>query len=237
MNITKIIFTTLLTMSELSAMQQDLFDAAKSGNFELTQQLIEQRADINAQDPDDLTPLMYAASYGHMRIAELLIEHNAPVNPQDTDTDVWTPLMEAASSGHTDIAELLIKKQANVNAQEHYGWTPLMSAVLKDHTNMVRAILHARADLYVQNEAKDTARAIAYDYNKTEIIKMIEQESCRRLQEEVQLRTTAQTLCAIRTHEPSSILSLIPNELLFLILGHISPYGFERLLPQNHDQK
>jgi ankyrin repeat protein len=202
MNVPKIILTMLLATSALCATEQRLISAVRLGNLELTQQLIEQDADVNAQD------LM-----------------------------CWTTLMHAALNGNTCVAKLLIACQANVNIQNPDGYMPLMIAAMEGRSGTVRALLDAKADLSLQNCSGETALEVAQRYNRIEITKIIAQESRLRLQEEVaQLRTTAHTLCAIGSYE-DTILSVIPNELLFLILGHISPDGFERLLPQNHDQK
>lgn len=193
------ILTTLFATSALCAMQQEFFDAVKSGNLELIQRLIEQHADVNAQNTDARTPLIHVACYGH-----------------------------------THIAQLLIASQADVNAQSHCGWTPLSRAVYHRYADMVRALLHARSDLTLKTTSGYTALQIAQNGHRPEITQMIEQEA-RILNEGAQLRTTALALCAIRAHESTSILSVIPNELLFLILEQMAPEGCKRLLKQDQE--
>jgi ankyrin repeat protein len=109
-----------------------------------------------------------------------------------------------------------------------------MRVVNSDCKDMVRFLLYARADLTLKTRFGDTALDLAQMYNLTEIAQMIEQEA-RVREETARLRKTAQTLCAIRAHEPTSIWCVIPNELLFLMLEYMAPDGFKRLLKQDQE--
>jgi ankyrin repeat protein len=236
MNITKIILTSLLAISVLCAMKQDmeqeLLDAVRSRNLECAQLLINQQANVNAQNQYNFTPIMCAAYNGYTDMVQFFIDNRADVDAQSSPGE--TPLAYAARDGYTDIVKLLIDNQTNVNAQTEFGWTPLMRAARDGYTDIARALLHARADLSLKTISGDTAPDLAIRYNKIEIIKMIQQEP--RVREETdKLRETALVLCAIRTHEPSSILSAMPNELLFLTLEHMAPDGLKRLLKQDQE--
>jgi replicative DNA helicase len=230
MNTKKALLTVLLSTSALYAMEQQLPDALRSGNLGLAQQLIEQRADVNVSGRYNYTPLMLAVLYGDTRMAGLLIDNQANVNAQRHNSNE-TPLMLALHGDNEAIVKLLLAAQADINAKDNDSRTPLMEAARGHYAGIVRILLDAKSDLFLQDKRGKTALEIAQTYNRTEIAQMIQQESIMR-EEIPQLIVAAQTLCAIRTHEPSSILSLIPNELLFLILGHISPDGFQRLLSQ-----
>ena len=50
---------------------------------QVAEYLIEQGADVNAQDKGGLIPLHNASSYGHVDIASLLINNNSLVNATD----------------------------------------------------------------------------------------------------------------------------------------------------------
>jgi hypothetical protein len=216
-------------------MGQELLDAVRSRNLECAQLLINQQANVNAQNQYNFTPLMCAAYNGYTDMVQFLIDNRADVDAQSIPGE--TPLAYAARDGYTDIVKLLIDNQTNVNVQTEFGWTSLMRAVFYGHTDVVKVLLAAQADLYMQTKQGVTALDLAQRYNLTEIIKIIGQElERRRLEEEeetAQFRTTALVLCAIRTHEPSSVWCVIPNELLFLILEQIVPDGYKRLLKQN----
>ncbi len=80
--------------------------AAGYNNLEVAEFLLENGADVNAQDKGGLIPLHNASSYGHLDIAALLIRHSTVVNA----TDKWgfTPLHEAAQKGRTQLCALLV---------------------------------------------------------------------------------------------------------------------------------
>ena len=82
------------------------FRLAGYNNLEVVDYLLQNGANVNAQDKGGLIPLHNASSYGHLEIAALLIKHNTNVNA----TDKWgfTPLHEAAEKARTHICSLLV---------------------------------------------------------------------------------------------------------------------------------
>ena len=89
--------------------------AAGYNNLEVAEYLLENSADVNAQDKGGLIPLHNASSYGHLDIAALLIRFSTVVNA----TDKWgfTPLHEAAQKGRTQLCALLVSSIFNVQCQ------------------------------------------------------------------------------------------------------------------------
>ena len=94
-----------------------LHRAAQKGHKEITELLIANGADVNAEEEDGWTPLHYAALNGHKEIAELLIAKGADVNAKDVDG--VTPLDVAIND---DVAEIetadLLRKQGNKTGEE-----------------------------------------------------------------------------------------------------------------------
>lgn len=80
--------------------------SAGYNNLEVAEFLLEQGADVNAQDKGGLIPLHNASSYGHLDLAALLIKHKTTVNA--TDNWGFTPLHEAAQKGRTQLSALLV---------------------------------------------------------------------------------------------------------------------------------
>ena len=97
--------TGVPTQVSINELNSKLFDGVKTGNANTVLKLLQQGADVNAQDIDGLTPLSLAAGNGHTEVAQLLIQNHADVNAKDNYGE--TPLIWAASSGHTEVAELL----------------------------------------------------------------------------------------------------------------------------------
>lgn len=104
--------------------------AAGYNNFEVAEYLLENGADVNAQDKGGLIPLHNASSYGHLDIAALLIKHNTVVNA----TDKWgfTPLHEAAQKGRTQLCALLLAHGADPYMKNQELQTPIELANADD---------------------------------------------------------------------------------------------------------
>ena len=109
--------------------------AAGYNNVEVAEFLLENGADVNAQDKGGLIPLHNASSYGHVDIAALLIKFNTCVNAVDR----WgfTPLHEAAQKGRTQLCALLLAHGADPSMKNQEGQTPLDLATADD----VRALI------------------------------------------------------------------------------------------------
>ena len=104
--------------------------AAGYNNLEVAEFLLENGADVNAQDKGGLIPLHNASSYGHLDIAALLIRYSTVVNA----TDKWgfTPLHEAAQKGRTQLCALLLAHGADPSLKNQEGQTPLDLATAED---------------------------------------------------------------------------------------------------------
>lgn len=104
--------------------------AAGYNNYEVAEYLLENGADVNAQDKGGLIPLHNASSYGHLDIAALLIKHKTVVNA----TDKWgfTPLHEAAQKGRTQLCALLLAHGADPYTKNQEGQTPIELATAED---------------------------------------------------------------------------------------------------------
>ena len=104
--------------------------AAGYNNLEVAELLLENGADVNAQDKGGLIPLHNSSSYGHLDIAALLIRYNTVVNA----TDKWgfTPLHEAAQKGRTQLCSLLLAHGADSSLKNQEGQTPLDLATAED---------------------------------------------------------------------------------------------------------
>lgn len=83
-----------------------LCEAAKSGDTEKANTLIDDGADVSFFDGDGLTPLMRAAKHGHAAVVKRLLEAGAPWNalsPSNLSAGDF-----AMDSGHQDAFDLLL---------------------------------------------------------------------------------------------------------------------------------
>ncbi|KAF9974845.1 hypothetical protein BGZ73_001660 [Actinomortierella ambigua] len=77
--------------------------------------------DVEAQDEDGTTPLIYAACFGHVEIAFMLLEAGATVDARDKFG--WTALVWATNNKHDNMVRLLLEHGASTNAQTKKGHT------------------------------------------------------------------------------------------------------------------
>jgi len=100
------------------------FLGVKGGSpLEACRLLIVNGAEIDAQDEDGLTPLMFATLDGQHEVVELLIRKGACLNQIDGEGE--TALHYATKYGQSKIAELLIANGADFNIRDYCGQTPL----------------------------------------------------------------------------------------------------------------
>ena len=90
---------------------EDLWNAARTGNIEAVKALLAKGIDVNAKNQYGATALLFAASKGHVEIAKVLIEHGADVNVKDSFYGE-APISWAAQWNHIELVKLLLEKGA-----------------------------------------------------------------------------------------------------------------------------
>ena len=137
-----------------------LDSAARFGDLEVVQVLLDHKADVNARDNSGWTPIL-SLSYGHRHlnipqlwpdVAQLLLKYGADVNARVNDGR--TPLHVAAVQ-IVEIVRILLEHGANVDAVDNEGRTPLHSAAQYGRVEAVRVLLEHGANVdAVDNEAR-----------------------------------------------------------------------------------
>ena len=160
----------------------DFIKLCESGNVGEVEEAIKDGANVNAEDNDGWTALMWAVFYVYTEIVKLLLEHGADVNAKSNNG--WTALHLA--EGHSEIVRLLryhvakekrrdeyfielckfgnvgeveeaIKEGANINAKDNYGATALMEAANEGNTAIVKLLLKHGADVNAEDNYGTTA--------------------------------------------------------------------------------
>lgn len=165
--------------------EQDLLQAAKSGNVAHIERILGNKArksgiqslmsrTVNPNHQDELgnTPLHYAALNGHRSSAELLLKYDASTNIPDNNGNY--PLHLAAWNGHADVAKVLINtgpSRANVNEQNGTEDTALHSAAQFGHSLVVAVLLENHADPCIRNTRQESPLDLAAQYGRMETVK------------------------------------------------------------------
>jgi ankyrin repeat protein len=145
--------------------------AAILGNQEALQLLIANRANVNNQDQDGATALIWAAEAGKEKVVELLLQAGASTQLK-TRKNIHA-LYIAAQNGHQSVARNLLDKGAEVDERGHSGFTALWPAVSNGHTEVARLLLDRGANPNIADEKKVTPLEIAAVKGHVEIVRML----------------------------------------------------------------
>ena len=129
--------------------------ACREGYCEIVNELLINRADVNAKNQNGCTALILASLNGNYEIVIELVNRGAEVNLQDTFG--WTALMTASRKGHYEIVRVLLNYHADPNIQANDGLTALMLASNYKRNQIVMELINHNADVNLQNRQGNTA--------------------------------------------------------------------------------
>ncbi len=154
------------------SLERALHVFAMQGRIDLVKVLLEKDdADINAQDADGTTGLMYAADNNHPEICSLLLEYGAEINFRNHKGS--TALMFACLSGNLEVAELLLKHSGSVDVCDENGCSALIYAVQNGQAQLVALLLRQRAQIDLQDVEGNTALIYAVVHRRTDIVDLL----------------------------------------------------------------
>lgn len=173
------------------------FDAAKTGNVEVMQNLIG-KVDINAlssKPGPPRTALLWATTRGHANIVKLLLQVPG-INVNLLNESGQTALMIAAQQGYENIVKLLLQIPAvgagAINAQDILGYTALMRASCNGHANVVKILLHTRGiKINIRNTqtiSQVSALSMAIECNYPAVEKLIKDRINELISETITLK-------------------------------------------------
>jgi ankyrin repeat protein len=111
--------------------------------------------DINQQDHNGNTALMWAASEGYSETVQLLMENNADANVQNFAGE--TALILAAARGHLRVCSILLENGAQSSLPNMEQASPLHFAAANGHIEVIRLLVRYGAYVNAQDEEGDTA--------------------------------------------------------------------------------
>jgi ankyrin repeat protein len=156
------------------AKEEMLRSVSCSGDLGIVRELIFQSVDLNAQQNNGFTALMYAAARGNLDILQILLAAGADVNIKERSGA--TALSQAAAWGHLEIVSLLLSAGAEVNGIDNEeGSAPLINAICSGRIQIVKILLDAGANPNLRDENGKTAIEIAIEHQKLEIADFLRQ--------------------------------------------------------------
>ncbi|QQR49171.1 ankyrin repeat domain-containing protein [bacterium] len=90
--------------------------AVMQGHLQCVQFLLDNKADINAQNDNNDTPLHLAVYRGQLACVQILVQHQASLTIRNSEHE--TPAMLAAEKGHNEIVKFFTELQAEQKYQE-----------------------------------------------------------------------------------------------------------------------
>lgn len=128
--------------------------AAQNGNTDVVRYLLENGADIKAQDIKlERAAIHFAAENGSLECVKFLAEHGADL----LDRDIYgtTALHYAAKKNHLDVIKYLVSKKVNYTAKDARGWTAMHYAACGGSIDVIRYLLAKGLNI---NEPNGTGR-------------------------------------------------------------------------------
>ncbi len=145
----------LFALSPLAIAQTPLIDAAQTGDRAAALQLIQQKADVNARQPDGTTALQWAAHRGDAELVAALLKAGA--NAKVVNEYGSSPLWEAAAIDSAQIIGLLLKAGTDPDSPNPDGETALMVVARNSNVEAARLLIehgaHVNAVERFRNES------------------------------------------------------------------------------------
>ena len=143
--------------------------------YDVVALLITFGADVDAQDNDNMTPLLCAIESGRSLVAaQLLLDYDANIHLQDKIGQ--TPLHLASRRGLSDVVALLLRSGAHVDPRDNDNKTPLLCALEDSRDGTVpQLLLEHGASVSVRGNSKNgqTPLHLASRHNLSDVVALL----------------------------------------------------------------
>jgi ankyrin repeat protein len=133
--------------TETNPLNAALLKAAEQGDEKAVKLLLQQGANVDAQNSKGWTPLIFAGLAGNKNIVHALIEKGADVNRKSTTETGSTALCFAVEGGSLEAVKDLLDHGANVNGKSTNGMTPLGYAAIHGKIKEAKFLIANGADV------------------------------------------------------------------------------------------
>ncbi len=182
----------LVNLKDAASGSTPLHEAARKGHVSVVEFLLASKADVNARDRSNLTPLKLATGYGRKEVVDVLSKVGAtavaPVASgarppsvralQPANTSAGTaadiPINVAARAGELEkVKALLMAFPELANATNSRGVTPLQIATMQGHQPVVETLLASGANVNARATNGSTALLQAAGKTNLALVKLL----------------------------------------------------------------
>jgi uncharacterized protein len=129
-------------------------DAAMKGDLAAVRALIQQKSDVNAQQPDGATAMHWAAYRNDLALADVLI--TAGANVKTANREGATPLYLASLQGSAPMLKRLLDAGADPDEVGPQGETPLMLAARSGDRESLKLLVDHKAQINAKDKLRGT---------------------------------------------------------------------------------
>ncbi len=144
----------VVALSAFGASTSPVADAARSGDKAAVRALLQQKADVNAAQPDGATAIQWAAYRNDLEMADVLIAAGA--NVKAANLQGATPLFLASVAGNAPMMNKLLQAGADPNEREPNGGSPIMFAARSGNVAAIQVLLDRHADVNATEPIRGT---------------------------------------------------------------------------------
>jgi len=148
------VFLSCIAAIGLGAGPSEMARAAERGDRAAVRELIAQKADVNAAQPDGATALHWAVYRNDTEMVDMLLAAGGKVNV--TNRNGISPLYMASLYGNPVVINRLLKGGADAKAKGPNGETMLMLASRNGNPDAVKALITAGADVNAKEPIRGT---------------------------------------------------------------------------------
>ncbi len=141
--------------------------ASVYGNIDVLKYLIANKADINLEDNNGRTALMWSAKSTHtdLEFVKYLLDNGADLKGMT--------IIEWASVGLLEKVKESTGNGADINQKNVNGWTPLIASIFRDHLDIIKFLVKIDVDLNIEENRGLTGLMIASERGNLEIVKIL----------------------------------------------------------------
>ena len=138
-----------------------LMYSSNNNYIDIVKKILEKKIDINLQDINGDTALLWASGikkrgiYNNIDIINFLLNNKANINLPNKNND--TALIWASKEGNFEIVKTLLENKAHVNHNTNYKYNSLHYAAIYNHLNIINLLLNNKANIYSITRNNKTA--------------------------------------------------------------------------------